>query len=259
MRVRPIPALEDNYVWICDDGHRAIVVDPGDAGPVIECLQRDGLELDAILLTHHHADHTAGAPALADAFPAARVIGPHDGRIAGAVERVSDGGTVRIERMRLSFDVLEIPGHTLSHIAFVGEGLLFCGDTLFSLGCGRMFEGTPEQFHASLNRLAELGDDLLVCCGHEYTQANAAFALQVDACNQSLLKRRDHAAALRNQHLPTLPSRLGDERATNPFLRCDAPSIIAALAERSGSPPADSVDAFAQLRSWKDGYRPDMT
>ncbi len=256
MRLRPIAALEDNYIWVLDDGKRAVVVDPGDASPVLACLQRDALELDSILLTHHHADHTAGAVALTKAFPAARVIGPDDRRIAGALERVAEGASVRMHEMGLAFEVLEIPGHTLSHIAFVGEGMLFCGDTLFSLGCGRMFEGSPEQFHHSLSRLAGLGDDLLVCCGHEYTEANAAFALAVDAGNRLLVERRDEVLALRKQGRSTLPSRLAHERASNPFLRCNAPEIRKALTARSGSPPTDEVQAFAQLRAWKDNFRP---
>jgi hydroxyacylglutathione hydrolase len=180
------------------------------------------------------------------------VIAPHDERIATANRRVRDGDVVSIGPWR--FEVLGIPGHTLSHVAFHGEGVLFSGDTLFSIGCGRLFEGTPAQMLASMQRLGTLPGQTMVCCGHEYTVANAAFALHVDPNNDALRIRAAQARALRDEGLPTLPATVESERACNPFLRSDTTSVLAALATRLGRAPVDAVEAFAELRRWKDGF-----
>ncbi|GAA5010813.1 hydroxyacylglutathione hydrolase [Pseudoluteimonas lycopersici] len=252
MSLRPLPALQDNYIWLlADEAGRALVVDPGDAAPVLAASA--GLDLVAVLLTHHHPDHIAGTAALLVRWPRAVVFAPEDERIPEPCQRIADGE--RIEIGPWTFDAVAVPGHTRSHIAYVGEGLLFCGDTLFSLGCGRLFEGTPAQMHASLSRLAALPADTSVCCGHEYTEANARFALAVEPGNRELREHADAVRELRANGHPSLPSTLELERACNPFLRVDAPEIRASLATRLGRDTEDAVDAFAALRAWKDVFR----
>ena len=258
MLLEALGALDDNYIWLLRDGDgRALVVDPGDAEAVLRALD-GGPPPHAILLTHHHDDHIGAVPALLARWPGTPVIGPADARIGTASQVVGDGDHIAAGPWQ--FKVLGIPGHTLSHIAFYcadadGQRLLFCGDTLFSLGCGRMFEGTAPQMHASLMRLAALPGDTRVCCGHEYTLANAAFALAADPDNPQLQARATEAAALRAAGKPTLPSLLADERACNPFLRCAEPALHAAAERHTGARPADDVAVFAALRQWKDGFR----
>lgn len=253
LRLSALPALSDNYIWLLADaaGH-ALVVDPGEAAPVEAALAREGLRLTAVLLTHHHDDHIGGAAALA-ARHAATVIAPHDARIPHADRRVGDGDRLTLTAPVAAFEVIAVPGHTRSHVAYAGEGLLFCGDTLFSLGCGRLFEGTPAEMLASLERLAALPDATRVCCGHEYTLANAAFALQVEPDNTALQARAAEARGLRAQARPTLPSTLGAERAANPFLRVDAPAVAAWTAAAAHA--HTRVERFAALRTAKDAFR----
>ncbi|MBA8885319.1 hydroxyacylglutathione hydrolase [Dokdonella fugitiva] len=248
MILTALPALADNYIWLLEQGGDALVVDPGEAGPVERVLAERGLRLQAILLTHHHNDHIGAARELASRH-GSRVHAPHDERIAAADVRVGDGDRVMLERPAFTFDVLGVPGHTRSHIAFHGAGVLFCGDTLFSVGCGRLFEGTPAQMLASLERLAALPDDTRVCCGHEYTLANCAFARTVDPSNAALAARTEQATARRARGEPTVPSTLADERATNPFLRIDAPALRDTLGVD------DRVARFAELRRRKDEFR----
>jgi len=249
MTLEPLPAFHDNYIWtLLGDGAAAVVVDPGQAGPVLDA----GLEPAVVLLTHHHADHIGGATELLRRWPDLRVFAPADPRIDLPCTRVGDGDVVAAGPWR--FEVLAVPGHTVSHVAFLGHGVLFCGDTLFSLGCGRLFEGRAAEMLASLDRLAALPGDTRVCCGHEYTLANAAFAAAVEPDNPALRRRTEEATRMRAQGMPTLPSRLADECAANPFLRVDAPAIGTALATRLGRAPADRVEAFAELRRWKDGF-----
>lgn len=252
LSLRPLSAFQDNYIWtLSDAAGRALIVDPGQAGPVLAAVA-EGLEPVAILLTHHHDDHIGGAAELVERFHIP-CYGPVDDRIKFPIRAVADGERVRIDAIDLDFDVLAIPGHTRSHIAFHGHGILFCGDTLFSLGCGRMFEGTPAQMLASLDRLATLPADTLICCGHEYTQANGRFALVAEAMNEARDQRLTEVASLRERGLPTLPSKLGDEKACNPFLRIDQPGVRAALRQQ-GLGDADRISAFGALRSWKDGF-----
>ena len=253
MHLQPLPAFADNYIWTLANGDGgAVIVDPGEAAPVLHAADT-GLQPAAVLLTHHHHDHIGGTSELLRRWPGLPVYAPVDDRIDLPCRRVAEGDQVEVGDWR--FDVLAVAGHTSSHIAFVGHGHLFCGDTLFSLGCGRLFEGTPAQMLASLDKLAALPADTLVCCGHEYTVANAAFARVVDPDNPALRRRTEDAIAMRAAGQPTLPSTLADEIASNPFLRADTPAIRAAVTQRLGHEPADRVETFAELRRWKDGFR----
>lgn len=249
MHLRPLPAFADNYIWtLADDDGRAVVVDPGEASPVLA----SGLKPVAVLLTHHHNDHIGGTAELLARWPDLVVAGPADPRIPLAVRTVREGD--RVEANGWTFAVMEVPGHTRTHVAFHGEGLLFCGDTLFSLGCGRLFEGAAEDLHGSLTKLAALPPETRVCCGHEYTVTNAHFARVVEPRNPALQRRAEEAQAMRDRGMPTLPSRLGDELQANPFLRVRQPDVRAAVAAHIGRMPDDDVETFAELRRWKDGF-----
>jgi hydroxyacylglutathione hydrolase len=251
--VIPLRAFQDNYIWLIRSGRSAAVVDPGDAGPVLDYLQAEGLVLTAILCTHHHADHTGGNGDLLAHFPAV-LYAPDDDRIPGASRRPGQGDHVRLDEFGLEFSVLEIPGHTRSHIAYYGAGMLFCGDTLFACGCGRLFEGTPQQMHASLAKLAALPDATAVYCGHEYTLSNLRFAKAVEPGNPELPKWESAAAALRARNEPTVPSTLRMEKLANPFLRCDQPAVIASASKHAGKPLADPVSVLAAIREWKNKF-----
>ena len=252
LSLRPLPAFSDNYIWTLANGEgQALVVDPGEAGPVLRAIDA-GLRPVAILLTHHHPDHIGGVAELLARWPVP-CYAPEDVRIPGEPQRVGAGDCVDVPELGIGFDVLAIPGHTLSHIAFFGAGLLFCGDTLFSLGCGRMFEGSPAQMLDSLDRLAALPDDTRVCCGHEYTEANGRFAQVAEADNPARDRRLVEVARLRATGQPSLPARLDEERACNPFLRVDSPGVRAGLAAL-GQDAAGRVERFAALRRWKDGF-----
>ncbi len=257
--VRSVRAFADNYIWLIEPPRargQIIVVDPGDAAPVIAELSGRGESLAAILLTHHHPDHIGGVDGLLDWSGAnVPVIGPYDSRIKRLTRRVADGERVELANLGLEFTTLAVPGHTLSHIAFYGHGALFCGDTLFSAGCGRLFEGTPEQMNASLNRLRDLPAQTRVYCGHEYTAANLRFALTVDPGNEEARRYDGRVAALRAADAPSLPSTIAIENRVNPFLRCDSPVIRAAAAARAGRSLAAPAEVFAVLRAWKDGFR----
>lgn len=255
LEVRPIPAFQDNYIWCLDDGERAVVVDPGEAEPVIETLRERGLRLGAILVTHHHFDHVGGIGQLLD-WQQVPVYGPEVS--SPHVDHPLQPGD-RFQLFDVEFRVIAVPGHTLDHIAlyaehFPGGPALFCGDTLFAAGCGRLFEGSPEQMFQSLGRLAELPRETQVFCAHEYTLNNLRFAAAVEPDNEQLMHRRREMERLRAGKQPTVPSRLADELATNPFLRCAEPSVRAAAANYANMDDLSAVETFAAVRRWKDDF-----
>ena len=254
LSVTPIPAFSDNYIWLLKKAGSAaaVVVDPGDEEPVLAALEEAHLSLAAILITHHHYDHTGGVKKLLEVWPDARVFGPPDRRIAAVTQRVAEGDSIDVPGIEASFQVLEIPGHTSTHIAYLGDGVLFCGDTLFAGGCGRVFDGTFDQLSASLERLAGLPPDTLVYCAHEYTLANLGFAAWVEPQSAAISERRVAARLLRDAGEPTVPSRIGDELATNPFLRGAVPGVRAAAERFAGKSLSRSAEIFTALRRWKD-------
>lgn len=254
--VTPVAILGDNYVWLVRPAGAptAVVVDPGEAAPVIAELERRGLGVEAVLITHHHGDHVGGVVGLLERHPAP-LWAPAGEVVEGADHRVGDGDQIVLFGGRLSLDVVHVPGHTAGHVAYLATGLALVGDTLFAGGCGRVFEGTPEQMFASLERLAALAGGTRIYCAHEYTVANLRFAAEVEPHNHALADRIRAAAALRQQGQPTVPSTLDLERATNPFLRCREATVTAAAGRHAGRPVAPGVDTFAVVRSWKDGFR----
>lgn len=250
----PVRAFTDNYIWVIQRDAYAVVVDPGDARPVLQFLRDKQLQLTAILTTHHHADHTGGNLALLAHYPVP-VYGPASENIPGITRPLRDAEVVSLPKLMLDLSVLEVPGHTLGHIAYYGTGSLLCGDTLFAAGCGRLFEGTPAQMAVSLARLAQLPDDTAVYCAHEYTLANIAFALSVDGSNPALIERARVERDKRAADLPTLPSSIGLEKATNPFLRCHTAAVREAAESWAGTSLPDDIAVFAALREMKNGFR----
>jgi hydroxyacylglutathione hydrolase len=251
MRIEAIPAFEDNYIWALRHGGAVAVVDPGEAAPVLQFLARTGDRLCAILVTHRHGDHVGGIAELVARHPVP-VYGPALEAAEVVTQPLDDGARVLLPELDATFEVLHVPGHTLGHVAYYRLGELFCGDTLFGAGCGRVFEGTLAQMHASLARLATLPADTRVYCAHEYTQSCLRFAATIEPGNTAIGARAEHVARLRAAGKPSVPATLAEELATNPFLRWDAPVVRAAAAARLGHAPADDAATFAAIRAWRD-------
>ncbi len=257
LKVHPVPAFEDNYVWVLHDGGHAAVVDPGDAAPVLAFLRANNLQLDAIICTHHHGDHVGGVDALLDQLHLRGkipVYGPAGEDIPSCTHALKEGDQIAIESLGLAFTVIDVPGHTAGHIAYYGGDMLFCGDTLFACGCGRLFEGTAEQMQHSLAKLAALPPHTRMYCAHEYTMGNIAFAEAVEPDNGDLKLRKAFCAAKRHRKEPTLPSTIGLELATNPFLRWGVPSVQEAARSRGVPLGAPAHLVFAAIREWKNNF-----
>ena len=258
MNLIPLPAFSDNYLWLLQHEGHALVVDPGDATPVHQWLQDQQLHLDCILVTHHHPDHTGGVSSLQAAY-GAQVHGPALETLPFEFQAMNESD--ELTWRGLTFKVIAVPGHTAGHIAYWAQvpdqaPILFCGDTLFSGGCGRLFEGSPAQMLNSLDRLAQLPSDTRVCCAHEYTLSNLKFALAVEPANQALQAYNQHCSALRQAGRPTLPSTISTEAAINPFLRSREKAVEQAVKHFAGSACGQSeVEVFAHLRQWKNEFK----
>lgn len=250
--ILPIKALSDNYIWcLMKASNRCcVIVDPGDADPVLEALATHQLKLTAILITHHHWDHTDGIAKIIEQFNVP-VYGPAKEVVDGVTDHLNEGNQVTLDDLDLTLHVTHIPGHTLGHIAYYGHGLLFSGDTLFTGGCGKIFEGTVEQMYSSLAKLAELKENTLVYCGHEYTANNLKFAQLVEPNNPEIAERIKEVAKLRAQDLPTVPATLSIEKSSNPFLRCTHPNVIKAAEAHCGHTLHTPQDVLGVIRAWK--------
>ena len=256
LRIHAVPAFQDNYLWVLEDGARAAVVDPGDAAPIRRFLDAHGLELCAILATHHHGDHIGGVPALVERWNCP-VFGPARDGIEGLTRKLSEGDSLEVPGLAYRLEVIDVPGHTAGHIAYVNDGadpVVFCGDTLFACGCGRLFEGTAAQMSRSLAKLAALPPETRVYCAHEYTLSNIRFAEAVEPGNAELAQRKRRESVKREHGEPTVPSTIGEERATNPFLRCAEPEVVACAERHAGHTLANAVEVFAELREWKNRF-----
>ena len=256
LTVYPIPAFKDNYIWVIHNQNYAAVVDPGIASPVIEYLQSKNLQLSAILITHHHNDHTGGNIELLKFFDVP-VYGPRNESISTVTHPVHEGAPVNLQALSLNLTVFDTPGHTQGHVAYYGSNpmnMVFCGDTLFACGCGRVFEGTAQQMYESLQKLSQLPDDTLIYCAHEYTLSNIQFVRAVDPKNSKLIELEITAQELRNQNIPTIPTTLALEKTVNPFLRCSQQEIINSAINYSGKLLSDPISVFTVLRDWKNNF-----
>ncbi|HEY0687143.1 MAG TPA: hydroxyacylglutathione hydrolase [Steroidobacter sp.] len=257
LQVTPVRAFTDNYIWLIHsprDPARVVAVDPGDAKPVERTLADRNLTLAGLLITHHHADHVGGVSELLRNRDIP-VFGPANETVPGNPQRLREGDDARFPELGLEFEVLDVPGHTAGHIAYVGHGAVFCGDTLFSGGCGRLFEGTAEQMHASLSKLAALPAETLVYCAHEYTLSNLKFGLAVTPDNQAAASYLARCQELRARDEATIPSDIRRERNVNPFLRCDDESVKQAAEAHAGRGLQSEPEVFAVIRRWKDSFR----
>lgn len=253
LEIFPLPAFEDNYIWCLRRAGIVAVVDPGDARPALQYLDQSGDRLCAILVTHHHHDHIDGIAELT-ARQAVPVYAPGAEAIAGTTRAVAGGDRIALPDLGIEFDVLDLAGHTRGHVGYYRPGTLFCGDTLFGCGCGRLFEGTAAQLHAALQRLGVLPGLTLAYCAHEYTASGIRFASAVEPGNTAVAVRGGEVARRRAAGLPTVPFSIADELATNPFLRCREPEVVATVGRRLGHAPADQLEVFAALRTWRDRF-----
>lgn len=256
LEIQAIPAFNDNYIWtlVNRKNKSAVCVDPGDAQPVIKRLSRENLTLSAILVTHHHWDHTDGINKLVNNYQKIPIFGPEKEAIPHITNPLGESDHVSLKMLDLELQVLEIPGHTLGHIAYYNQEMLFCGDTLFLAGCGRIFEGTVGQMYNSISKLASLPDDVLVYCGHEYTEANLNFAQAVEPENAAIRQRLQQTRALREQNKATVPAPLHEEHLTNPFLRCEQAAVRKAAEKASGKTLNTPTAVFGALRQWKNNF-----
>ena len=255
LEIIPITALKDNYIWVLKNkkNRHAVIVDPSEHEPVLKFIKTEGLIPIAILITHHHWDHVGGIAGLISEYNLP-VYAPKKEMVKGSTNLVAEGDIVNLPELNLDISVLDVPGHTAGAIAYYSERMLFSGDTLFTAGCGRLFEGSPEQMYRSLSKLKKLPDDTLVYCGHEYTVSNLQFAASVEKNNKIIQKRLNTAKQSRKQNLPTVPATLKIEKQTNPFLRCEEKSVVDAASLREGKKLADSIEVFATIRRWKDSF-----
>ncbi|MDV7105055.1 hydroxyacylglutathione hydrolase [Vibrio sp. TH_r3] len=251
LTIKSIPAFNDNYIWLIQNSdQRCAIVDPGDALPVLDYLKQHDLVLEAILITHHHQDHIGGVLPLLEQFPSIKVVGPEKEDIPLLTHQLNAGDQFGL--FEETFLVLELPGHTKGHLGYLGDGKLFCGDVLFSAGCGRIFEGTAEQMFESLNKLQILPNETEVYAAHEYTSANISFALSVEPDNQDLHSYREEVFQKRAEGIATLPTTIGKEKRINPFLRVDQPSVINSVANRTKE--TSKIAVFTALREWKNAF-----
>jgi hydroxyacylglutathione hydrolase len=255
LEIIPLPALKDNYIWLLKNkaSNHVAIVDPSEADPVLNLLESDNLTPIAILITHHHWDHVGGIPDITAKYDIP-VYTPKLESVSGSTNPVGEGDIVLLKELDLELKILDVPGHTSGAVAYHAENMVFSGDTLFTAGCGRMFEGTPPQMHASLSKFKALPDETKLYCGHEYTVANLQFATVVEPQNTAIEQRLFEAKTLRGNNKPTIPSTLAIEKQTNPFLRCEEPDVINAARKQSGKNLEQPHEVFAAIRSWKDNF-----
>ncbi len=255
LEIIPLPALKDNYIWLLKNkaSNHVAIVDPSEAKPVLELIESEGLIPIALLITHHHWDHVGGITEITEKHDIP-VYTPKTESVAGSTNPVGEADIVFLSELDLELSILDVPGHTSGAVAYYTEGMVFSGDTLFTAGCGRMFEGTPPQMHTSLSKFKSLPDDTLLYCGHEYTVSNLLFAAAVEPENKAIQQRLIEAKQLRNKNLPTVPATLEIEKETNPFLRCEQVSVITAASQHSGKKQNEPHKVFAEIRHWKDNF-----
>lgn len=254
LEIRPIRSLADNYIWVLyrSNDESAAVVDPGSSAPVLDFLEEKQLSLSSILITHTHWDHINGIEELLQRFPDAKVFGPEGSKTPGLTDPVREDDRLLLKELGVELQVIEIPGHTVEHVAYLGEGALFCGDTIFSCGCGRVFSGTFDQLADSITRLSSLPPETQMFCTHEYTVDNIGFAKWVDPENADLLDRDEETMALVERGEPTLPSTIGEELKCNPFMRLHDAVVVAAAEQHAGRKLGGYREVFRELRTWKD-------
>lgn len=255
LEIIPLPALKDNYIWLLKNkaSNHVAIVDPSEAEPVLNHIKSAGLIPIAILITHYHWDHVGGIPVITEQFDIP-VYTPKTESVAGSTHPVGEGDIVALAELGLQLTVMDVPGHTSGAVAYYDNERVFSGDTLFTAGCGRMFEGTPPQMHASLSRFKSLPEETLLYCGHEYTVGNLKFAKSVEPENVVIQERLKATEATRNNNLPTVPATIGIEKQTNPFLRCEKAAVIKAASNYADKVLDTPADVFAAVRAWKDNF-----